>query len=431
MPKPIPLLIFSDAPSASSGLARITRDIATRVATHMGDTFKVATIGYGGASSSRLPFFQYHWHFDGNWMIRELPDVWDDFCEDRRGIFMTIHDASRMLWLAQPDTGCEDKRLQEWLKSGPFQKWGYFPIDATGINDKFTLSLTQTYLGYDRVLAYTNWAKRILENSLEPHDCVKRDLSFIPHGIDTSIFYPRDRQHARELFCEHLSGRPAEKFRINDNDLVIGIVATNQIRKDFGLGLEVVARLARERPVKLWINTDMLERNWSIPSLLYDFGLMDRAVTTVAMNISDDRMAWSYSACDMTLGIGNAEGFGYPIFESLACGTPCIHGNDGGAAEFMPKSMLVQPYGKRIEGPYDCVRMFYRAEDWLKVTEGVLRRKDENVARVKLHPELDWTNVWARWKAWFERGIALQLPKGKEDARNSDSRTQAAKEANV
>jgi len=53
---------------------------------------------------------------------------------------------------------------------------------------------------------------------------------------------------------------------------MVGIVATNQARKDFGLGIQAVSELARERKVILWIHTDELERHWSIPALVHDYG---------------------------------------------------------------------------------------------------------------------------------------------------------------
>ncbi len=63
MPEKIPLMIWSDAVSAPSGLARITRDIASRVHEHMADVFDVSTIGYGGSSSSKFPWHQYAWAY--------------------------------------------------------------------------------------------------------------------------------------------------------------------------------------------------------------------------------------------------------------------------------------------------------------------------------------------------------------------------------
>ena len=50
------LLILSDSATALSGFGRITRDLATRIATHMSDKIDVATCGYGAPPSSGLPF---------------------------------------------------------------------------------------------------------------------------------------------------------------------------------------------------------------------------------------------------------------------------------------------------------------------------------------------------------------------------------------
>jgi hypothetical protein len=55
-----PILFLSDAVSASSGLGRITRDLATRLYEHCSDVFDVAAVGYGGTGSRSIPFKEYH-----------------------------------------------------------------------------------------------------------------------------------------------------------------------------------------------------------------------------------------------------------------------------------------------------------------------------------------------------------------------------------
>jgi len=191
---------------------------------------------------------------------------------------------------------------------------------------------------------------------------------------------------------------------IPDNFFVVGIVATNQTRKDFGLGIQVVAELAKDRPTLLWIHTDELERHWSIPALLNDFGLKNHAVTTVPL--SDEQMSYCYSACDVTLGIGTGEGYGYPIFESLACGVPCIHGAYGGAAEHMESWMLVGTDLERLEGPYNCVRPVYDHHDWVcKVSQKDSHGHYYDNTKVSLPPHLDWRFLWPRWEQWLKAGV--------------------------
>jgi len=189
---------------------------------------------------------------------------------------------------------------------------------------------------------------------------------------------------------------------IPDDALMVGIVATNQIRKDFGLALQVFAEIKRERPAVPWIHTDDLDRHWSFPHLFHDFGIQhDQAVITAAMPFTDENMAWCYSACDVTLGIGSGEGYGFPLFESLACGTPCIHGNYGGAPEHMPQEFLVEPCAYRMEGIYNCVRPVFQHTDWVDAISALPKRGKESL----LPAHLDWNNLWPSWAEWLKKGV--------------------------
>src|SRR5262249_37444826 len=176
-----------------------------------------------------------------------------------------------------------------------------------------TATLTQSTEGHGRPLAFSQWAASILDRSVfqAKHD-------FIPHGIDTSLFFPRHYRAARNGFGVRLGARNSKGkwLAIPSDAFFIGIVATNQARKDFGLGIRAAAELAKKKDTYLWIHTDVLERHWSLPGLIYDYGIdNERVVITCDMHYTDEQMAWAYSACDVTLGIGNGEGFGYPIFE--------------------------------------------------------------------------------------------------------------------
>jgi glycosyltransferase involved in cell wall biosynthesis len=394
--KPTPILIWSDTPSAPTGLARICRDLATRIAKCLPDAFRVATVGYGAPGSAKLPFPQYHWHFRNDWYMPELPDIWEDFSQGESGILFTIQDPARVLWLSRPET-CTDTRLQNWLKKRPFSLHGYFPIDATGPNDRLSVMLKECFIGYDRILCYSEWARKIVANTIGEKESTKRDLDQLPHGIDTSVFYPRPRARQRQMFGQMSVGR---EVAISDDELLVGIVATNQARKDYGLGIATCAELAKTRKVRLWVHTDVMDRHWSIPYLLADFGLTGGNLISLGQ-FSDDTMAKLYSACDVTLAIGLGEGYGYPIFESLACGCPVIHGHYGGASEHLPSEMLAEPQGSRIEGIYSCVRPVFSPQYW---SEKVLALEPK--LRHVVPPHLDWGNLWPRWESWFRKGVA-------------------------
>jgi glycosyltransferase involved in cell wall biosynthesis len=394
---PVPILLISDSPTSGTGLGRITCDLATRIHKHLPE-FRVGTMGYGGPISRKLGFPQYPMDMK-DWVLFNLPEVWEDFAGEERGILMTIWDASRLLWFSRPEN-CTDPRLRKFLTDGNFERWGYFPMDATGPDDRLTAILGHIMNGYDRVLGYSKWAYDILKNTLEPKEL---DLDWRPHGLDTSVFYPRHHRAARNGFGERIRARTSKgKWMVIPSDtLFIGIVATNQMRKDYGLGIQIAAQLAEERKVILWIHTDVLERHWSIPALIKDFNFHHDNCVVTMVQFTDDQMAWNYSACDVTLGIGLGEGFGYPIFESLACGTPCIHGNYGGAPEHMKEEMVVEPYFSRLEGCYNCIRPVYDPNEWVRQIKMLPKRSGESL----LPSHLDWENLWPSWAEWFLKGL--------------------------
>jgi glycosyltransferase involved in cell wall biosynthesis len=174
------------------------------------------------------------------------------------------------------------------------------------------------------------------------------------------------------------------------------MVGTNQARKDFGTAIAAAADIAKTKDVLLWIHTDMMERFWSISSLLVDYGLQNQAVVTTG-RLTDEQMTWAYSACDVTFGVGLSEGFGFPIYESLACGVPCIHGNYGGGAEWLPAEFKFEPVAFRPEGTFCSIRPVYTPHQWAEKALAVTG------ATASLPPELNWNNLWPRWNAWLRR----------------------------
>jgi glycosyltransferase involved in cell wall biosynthesis len=392
----VPLLVWSDAPAGPSGLARISRELCTRIATEMSDVFRVASIGHGSAGSSNLPFQQYSWNFNDDFVVRELPEIWRDWHGDEGGVLLAINDLARCWWLGQPENPqFRSEPMCQWVKKSGMKKWIYAPIDAEGPNGKLSYPLKETLLGFDRVLLYSEWSKRIVENS------GVANTQAIPHGIDTSIFKPQDYEITRMLFGHEVIGK---SWAIQPDQFLIGVVATNQHRKDWHLAIQTAAILRDKygKNVWLWLHTDALERFWSIPTLLVDYGFLGASRDTVFVttgDLSDEQMAWGYSACDVTLGIGKGEGFGFPLAESLACGTPVIHGAYGGALDWMPEKFLVRPSGYTHEGLYADKRPMLEA---YKFAEAAINAERSDA---KLPPCLEWKTLWKEFETWFRKGL--------------------------
>lgn len=393
-----PLMIVGDAPTAGTGFGRITGDIASRIAANLSDVYRVATLGYGGIASRKLNHHHYVAEGMDGWIIPSLPEVWNDWAGRESGIVMFISDPSRLQWFSRPELSDELARypsLKQFLMKPPFQKWIYAPVDASGPNDRLTFPLAQNLFGFDRILAYGKWGQDVIRRTLGDQESEKRGLTSLPHGIDTEVFYPRNKQTSRAFFFSitGASTLRGEKELIKPDEALIGIVATNQSRKDFGMALESVAILSRQRKIRLWIHTDVLERGWSIPALLVDFGLLDRTVISLG-HLPDDSLAKAYSACDIVLGIA-PEGFGYVHVESTACGTPCITGSYAGGAELVTSEMLVDSVASRYESIWACRRPVYNSEDWASKANEWIGQS------TSLDLRYEWMNNWQNWETYL------------------------------
>jgi glycosyltransferase involved in cell wall biosynthesis len=393
---PTPIMILSDAPTSGTGLGRISGDIALRIAQNLSEQFRVCTFGYGGVVSRKLPYHQYIIEgMEDDWVTPTLPEAWSDWVGDEKGILLTIWDLSRLGWLLRPEMHCENRLMQKFLSDKPFEKWVYLPLDAEGPNGKLTYPLEQLLGGANRILGYGKWGASVLDRTLG----VQGKTEYVPHGINTSVFYQRDRATSRKEFVSYtcaidLNGSLADRIRADET--LISIVGTNQARKDWALAIETVAMLAKSHNVRLWIKTDKWERHWSIPALLIDYGLKDRSILTLA-ELTDDELARAYSASDLTLGIA-PEGFGYVHVESLACGTPCIVGSYAGGAELVEPGMRVDPIAFRYEGVWSCKRPVYNPADWVSVAKTWIGK------RATMDPKYDWKNNWGKWEEWILSG---------------------------
>jgi len=404
-----PLMVISDAPTAGTGFARICNDLTTRIAQELSNEFRVCTFGYSGGVSRHLPYHQYVAQgMTGDWIMPTLPETWTDWAGEEEGIVLFLSDAARLGWFARPEMSEELNAypiLKHFLLNPPFKKWLYTPVDASGPNDCLTFPLEQILLGFDRILAYGQWGEGVIRRTLGDAEADKRSLTRLPHGIDTNIFRPYDREKARRSFFQ-LTGASTLKGKqepLDPREFTVAVIGTNQARKDWGLCLEAVAVASKHFPIRLWVHTDRLERHWSLPALLVDYGLVDQTVVSLGQ-ITDQNMACAYSACDVHLGIA-PEGFGYCTFEALSCGIPSINGNYAGSPEWIPqKQLLINPVAFRYESIWSCKRPVYRAEDWAKK---IVQVKENPGAYIGfLSDRLDWNGtLWNSWKRWFEKGL--------------------------
>jgi glycosyltransferase involved in cell wall biosynthesis len=152
------------------------------------------------------------------------------------------------------------------------------------------------------------------------------DPIYVPHGVDTEVYRPVAKSEARE------------KLGIEDDGFLVGVVAANKgnspSRKSFVALLEAFAVFRERRPnAKLYLYTD-LRGEWSqgvpLGPVIQALGIPEESIGAAdpySIHFhpsSANTMAHLYSAMDVLLNPAMGEGFGVPILEAQACGTPAI-----------------------------------------------------------------------------------------------------------
>ncbi len=397
MNQKIPLLLFSDAPDGVTGLGRITRDLAIHLYQDpdTSEKFEVGTYGYLATGSRGLPWPQYCSDAAES-VTPRLRKVWEDFSQGRDGILMPIMPPSWILGLTNPSYVGQElpandplQSLVKWLETKPFEIWPYLAVESCGAGMKFGTATKRVIENSDRPLFYNGWGAELARLASQS----RASEEWIHHGINTSIFTPQPEK--------------AKDFRsqlgVDDDTLLLGCVATNTKRKQLGLLFEV-SSLLRERlkgKFRLWLHTDKPINHWSIPQLTMDFGFSDEdfTLTYTCADATDFWLANFYSACNLTFLPTHGEGFGYPVIESLACGTPCVTGSFGGQAEIAEGRHILEPVGYQVDGIHGLLQPIYSPKDAADRIEACFITKDGvNVERAR---QWDWKVQWPKFKDWF------------------------------
>lgn len=370
------------------------------------------------------------WHWQGWPFWGFQPDTRD---QGRGALNLIVQELTAqygcrpVVWMIMDPSRCFDlTRPDEETTVPPPAFWGYFPIDSENVQGRLSGPAAEAVWSCDRVLGYGRYGAGVLHATLEalavhqmgPRRSLGvvgvRAVPYLPHGIDP-VFQP-----GRSL-GETGEGFAAWRLRLPGSAWILGCVATNQPRKDLSLLFASAALLKRQGGrVGVWLHTDRLTNAWDVGQLCLDFGLTreEVCVSTADTLLTDAQLSARYSVSDVTLGVGLGEGFGYPLVESLASGTPVVHGRFGGGVELVPRAdWLVDPVAWRLESCYAVKRPVLRPEDVagaLALAIGWKRQQPELCAAycAGAVSYLAWESVWPRWRSWIAQGIREERDRG-------------------
>jgi len=342
----------------------------------------------------------------------------------------------RMLKMTRPDIvwSLADAYMIEHLV-GYQQQYGFklalwVPVDG----EPYPVPFGNFLRGADRIYGITDWGADILSHS------TSQPCSNIYHGVDTEIFKPISPARRDQVRKAALGAKYAEDAK------VIGFIGKNQFRKmpwniypiqyylrsgnwAYKQGMNSVVlgpydRTRREgkKPATItrdWMPAKPINAHFWIHSYEQEEGINFRYEEEVwgqqgeviytgnlspVKGLSDSEMNDLYNMFDVYASFSGGEGFGMPIIEAAAAGTPVIYTDYSGQAEVgervggvaVKEGARIVEHGSGIERAVtdigDAVYKLYRMLELGEIPDG-------GSVRSKAKEHFDYDVIAAQWQA--------------------------------
>lgn len=231
-----------------------------------------------------------------------------------------------------------------------------------------------------------------------------RDVDFVYHGVDHDVFTPLTDEE-----------RAAYRKRLGwEGKFVISVVAQNVRRKQLPRLMEAVAILKRQfkqNDVLLYMHTVPYQRHylegWNLMEVARAFGVHDEVVFNPLMgqqhaavpergDMEVPGLRELMGAADLFVLPSQVEGFGLPIAESMAVGTPVVVTKYGAGWEVARKGMGVgiAPHDWEVHKSgtrYANIDPMDLAKEILRLKRNPRQLERMRAAGLQAVREFDWT----------------------------------------
>lgn len=309
----IRILFFSNAPWSCTGYGRQTAIWAPRLKQMGHDVAIAAFHGLHGGPLRWLDGIQvYPGSLEDPFARDVLPGHYRHW---RADLCITLMDA----WVLDP------------ARLGGMNVAHWMPIDCAPLSSMDSAVLTA---GGGRPVAMSAHGRAQLK-------AAGWDAPLVPHGIDTKTFAPLGAS-------ERLEARKSLGW---EDRFVVAVNAANQdpVRKGFGEQFEAFAQFAADVPEALMVvhSRDQTAQGVNLRAITAGLGIDDRVIIgeqyqIAAGMITDTEMARFMGMADVLSNCSYGEGFGLPVVEAQAAGTPVVVTDCSAMTELCGSGWLVE-----------------------------------------------------------------------------------------
>lgn len=295
------ILVHSNAPWAGTGYGQQCGQLAQRLALAGHDPAISAFYGLNGASlnwNGMMVFPAGYDVYSNDVLVSHATQHFDG--DPYGGLVITLVDVYVLQseQLARTHTAC-------WV-----------PVDHAPAPPKVIESLEQSGV---HPIAMSRFGQQMLKDA-------GLDAFYAPHGIDTTRFRPRSDEERMEM---------RRRLEMPEDAFLVGMVAANKgtpPRKGWPQAIAAFAQFARDHDdARLFVHSDPngYFQGVNLHAMLDFYGLLPKVRFTdpyvgQVLGSSPEFVAELYGTFDVLLNPSYGEGFGIPIVEAQACGTPVI-----------------------------------------------------------------------------------------------------------
>jgi glycosyltransferase involved in cell wall biosynthesis len=308
MSKKIKLLYYGDAPNVATGFASVSRNILTGL--HATGKYDITVLGvnhHGDPHPYPFPIWPIGNGSQDPYGRQRAADMMMNPGLEFDVLFM-LQDSFILQFMR--DVMPKLKTVKK------FTSVVYFPID--GIPKKEWVEAMSLF---DECVTYTEFGKK---ESILAFPDIAGKLRVIPHGANSSDFYPLPQEEAVQ-FRRSYFGQLASKFIVTN-------VNRNQQRKDIPRTIASFKLFQEQRPNSvLYLHMAARDQGWNLPEVIKAYGLqLGRDVVLPGGDFGPNQgypievVNKIYNTSDVIVSSTVGEGWGLSTTEAMATKTPII-----------------------------------------------------------------------------------------------------------